>query len=125
VLLRILWEPHIIGADVGATPFFNWLLYGYGVPALAFWTAGALLRRRADEVPSRIVDAAAIPFTVLFAFMEIRHAMNGGDLYAPTARLGELPFTSRSGLRSSLGLIGGACALAASSMMWRRSSLPP
>jgi uncharacterized membrane protein len=71
VLARIAWEPRIVGADVGTTPIFNWLLYGYGVPTLAFWTAGYPLRRRAGDVPSRTVGAAAILFTVLFAFLEI------------------------------------------------------
>ncbi|HXY90218.1 MAG TPA: DUF2339 domain-containing protein, partial [Xanthobacteraceae bacterium] len=40
VVVRIGWEPRIVGADVGTTPIFNWLLYGYGVPAAAFWLAG-------------------------------------------------------------------------------------
>src|SRR6202012_991528 len=56
VLARIGYEPRIVGDDIGATPVFNWLLYGYGVPALAFWIAGWLLRRRADDLPARIVD---------------------------------------------------------------------
>ena len=63
-MLRIGYEPRIV-ADVGTTPIFNWILYGYGVPALAFWVAGWLLRKRADDVPSRMVDSGAILFTVL------------------------------------------------------------
>ena len=51
VLLRIGCEPRIVGRDVGTTPIFNWLLYGYGVPAASFWLGGYLLRRRADDVP--------------------------------------------------------------------------
>ncbi len=104
VLARIAWEPRIVGADVGTTPFFNWLLYGYGVPALAFWTAGTLLRRRADDVPSRVTDSAAILFTVLFAILEIRHAMNGGDVYAATGGLGEVAMDVAAGLAIAIGL---------------------
>ena len=52
VLLRVGYEPRIVGRDVGTTPIFNWLLYGYGVPAASFWYAGYLLRRRADECPA-------------------------------------------------------------------------
>jgi len=104
VLARIGWEPRIVGTDVGTTPFFNWLLYGYGVPALAFWVAGHLLRRRADDTPARIVDVAAILFTVLFAFMEIRHAMNGGDVYASTGGLGEVALQVAVGLALVIGL---------------------
>ena len=104
VLWRIAREPRIVGTDVGTTPFFNWLLYGYGVPALAFWTAGYLLRRRADDVPARLMDAAAILFTVLFASLEIRHAMNGGDIYAPHPGLAELALQVSSGLAITIGL---------------------
>ena len=57
---RIGYEPRIVGADLGTTPIFNWLLYGYGVPALSFWVAGWLLRRRADDLPARMADAGAI-----------------------------------------------------------------
>ena len=42
--------------EVGTTPIFNWLLYGYGVPAAAFWFGGHLLRRRADDLPARMVE---------------------------------------------------------------------
>ena len=73
VMARIGYEPRIVGDDIGTTPIFNWILYGYGVPALAFWLAGHVLRRRADDVPARMVEAAAILFTVLPAFLEIRH----------------------------------------------------
>jgi uncharacterized membrane protein len=98
VLLRVLWDPRIVGDDVGATPILNWLLWGYGVPALAFWYAGRLLRRQADDLVSRTVEAAAITFTALTAFFEIRHLMNDGDIYRPAVRVGEL------GLQVSTGL---------------------
>ncbi len=104
VVARIAWEPRIVGIDVGTTPFFNWLLYGYGVPALAFWTAGYLLRRRADDIPSRTLDAVAILFTVLFAMLEIRHAMNGGNIYAARSGLGELALQVSVGLALAIGL---------------------
>ena len=84
VMLRIGYEPRIM-ADIGTTPIFNWILYGYGVPAAAFWLAGWLLRRRADDTPARMVDAAAILFTVLTAFLEIRHYIYSGDIYLSTS----------------------------------------
>ncbi len=104
VLARIAWEPRIVGADLGTTPFFNWLLYGYGVPALAFWRAGWLLRCRADDVPSRTLDAAAILFVVMFAVLEIRHAMNAGDVYAARGGLGEVALHVCVGLALAIGL---------------------
>ncbi|MFX6899748.1 DUF2339 domain-containing protein, partial [Acinetobacter baumannii] len=45
VVLRIGYEPRIVGSAVGTTPIFNWLLWGYGVPALCFWGGSYFLRR--------------------------------------------------------------------------------
>ncbi len=98
VLVRIAWEPRIVGDQIGTTPIFNWLLYGYGCPALAFWIGGTLLRRRADDNPARIVDAGAVLFTVLLANAEIRHYAHGGNLYSPERGLTEVALLVCAGL---------------------------
>ena len=124
VLARILWEPRIVGTDVGTTPVLNWLLYGYGVPAVSFWTAGHLLRRRADDAPARTLEAAAILFAVLLVFLEIRHAMNGGDIYAANSALPNWRCKSRPVSPSQSASNGCAFAAAISSTMSARSSSP-
>jgi uncharacterized membrane protein len=103
VLVRIAWEPRIVGADVGTTPIFNWLLYGYGIPAAAFWLAGHLLRQRGDDGPARIVDSGAITLTVLTAFLEIRHYINLGDVYYRSASLAEVALQVGVGLAMVIG----------------------
>src|SRR5204863_6992603 len=70
VTARIGYDPRIVGEAVGTTPIFNWLLWGYGLPALSFWAASHFLHRRGDDTPLRMVEAAAILFTALLAFME-------------------------------------------------------
>ena len=104
VVLRIGYEPRIVGDAVGATPIFNWLLWGYGVPALSFWAGSHFLRRRGDDAPLRAVEAAAILFTVLLVFMEIRHAVNGGDVYRDTAGLTETALQVCAALAMAIGL---------------------
>ena len=104
VLLRLGWEPRIVGNDIGATPIFNWLLYGYGVPAAAFWLGGYMLRQRADDVPTRIIDSGAILLTVLAAFLEIRHFVTGGDIYADKSNLTEVALQVCVGLAMTIGL---------------------
>jgi uncharacterized membrane protein len=103
VLLRIAYEPRIVGSDVGTTPIFNWLLYGYGIPAAAFWLGGHLLRRRADDGPARIVDSGAITLTVLTVILEIRHFINGGDVYRDAAGLTEVALQVCAGLAMVIG----------------------
>lgn len=87
VTARIAYDPRIVGDAVGTTPIFNWLLWGYGLPAASFWGASIFLRRRADDVPLRMVETAAILFTALLAFMEIRHFATGGRMTAPPSLL--------------------------------------
>ncbi|MFO1107941.1 MAG: DUF2339 domain-containing protein [Bradyrhizobium sp.] len=104
VVLRIGWEPRIVGTDVGTTPIFNWLLWGYGVPALCFWGGSYFLRRNGDDAPLRAVEAAAILFTVLLAFMEIRHYVNNGDVYRQNAGLTEVALQVCVALAMAIGL---------------------
>ncbi len=104
VVLRIGYEPRIVGDAVGTTPIFNWLLWGYGVPAASFWAAAHIMRPRGDDAPLRTIEAAAILFTMLFAFMEIRHAINGGDVYAAVASLSEFALDVCAMLALAIGL---------------------
>jgi uncharacterized membrane protein len=104
VVLRIGYEPRIVGDAVGTTPIFNWLLWGYGIPALSFWIGSIFLRRRGDDAPLRTVESAAILFTVLLAFMEIRHAVNGGDVYRDMAGLTETALQVCVALAMAIGL---------------------
>jgi uncharacterized membrane protein len=104
VVLRIGYEPRIAGDEVGTTPIFNWLLWGYGIPALSFWIGSIFLRRRGDDAPLRTVESAAILFTVLLAFMEIRHAANDGNVYRDTAGLTETALHVCVALAMAIGL---------------------
>lgn len=104
VLARVGWDLRVVGDNYGTTPIFNWILYGYGVPAAAFWIGARLLRRRADDVSVRSVESAAILFTALTAVLEIRHLMNSGDVYSARAGLGELGLQVSVGLAMVIGL---------------------
>jgi uncharacterized membrane protein len=104
VAVRIAYQPRIVGDDIGTTPIFNWLLYGYGIPAASFWFGGWLLRKRADHLPAHIVDAGAILFTVLLVVMEIRHYVTGGDIYKPMSGPTEIMLYTNVGLAMTIGL---------------------
>jgi len=104
VVLRVAYEPRIAGDDIGTTPIFNWLLWGYGIPAASFWIGSIFLRRRADDAPLRTVEAAAILFTVLLVFLEIRHALYGGDVYHAIPSLAEFALQLCAALAMAIGL---------------------
>ena len=104
VLARVAWEPRIVGNIVDAAPILNWILYGYGVPTAAFWLGGHLLRRRADDGPARMCDAAALLFGVLLMFLEIRHYVTSGDIYRASSTLTEIALQVSAGLAITIGL---------------------
>ena len=91
VAARLAWEPRVVGAALGSTPVFNWLLFGYGVPALAFGYAARMMRRAngVEDMPVKIAQALAILFSAFLVFFEIRHFINNGNPYAATSRLVE------------------------------------
>ncbi|UCI18166.1 DUF2339 domain-containing protein [Mesorhizobium sp. B2-1-8] len=87
VLGRVAFDPTIVGAEfLSTTPVFNWLLPGYGVPALAFGFAAWQLAHTTDGRPRLAMEAAAALFALLTLAMLVRHAMHGGviDSAAPT-----------------------------------------
>jgi uncharacterized membrane protein len=102
---RLAYEPRIMGADLGATPIFNWLLFGYGVPAVAFGLAARVMRRASGEdLPIQIAQALSVIFSALLFFFEIRHALNGGNPYAKGSGLIEQGLFATTSLGFSLAL---------------------
>ena len=55
-------------------------------------------------LPARMVDSGAILFTVLLAFLEIRHYVNGGDMYRPWSGVVEIMLYVNVGLAMTIGL---------------------
>lgn len=85
VLGRLAWDPRIMGADLGTTPIFNWLVLGYGAPALALLGAGHVLKREREDLAVRLCDALGVLFAALLVFFEIHHALNDGDPLAASS----------------------------------------
>lgn len=90
VMTRVAVDPTIVGAaNLQTTPVFNWLLPGYGIPALAFTFAAWQLARTTDGRPRLVMEAGAVLFALLTAAMLTRHAMNGGVIDASEPTLAE------------------------------------
>ncbi|PKR89003.1 DUF2339 domain-containing protein [Pleomorphomonas diazotrophica] len=105
VIARVAWDPRIVGDDLGTTVLFNPLLYGYGVPTLAFaYAAWRFGRTPGDPRYVPVFEALAVIFTALTATVEVHHAMNGGDMFAPVSSLAEQSLLSMVMMAISLGL---------------------
>jgi len=77
VLARLALNPYLLGYPIAPTPVFNWLLYGYGVPALAFIVATREFGSRVDDLLVGVLEAGSAVFTTLLLTFELRHALYG------------------------------------------------
>ena len=102
---RFAYEPRIVGDALGKTILFNWLLFGYGVPALAFGLAARIMRRSGEDAPMRVAQALSILCCALLLSFEIRHALNDGDPFAPMSGLIEQGLFAVVGILFSLVLM--------------------
>lgn len=87
VLVRLALNPYALDYPM-AGPIFNWLLYGYGVPALAFMVATRQFGSRADDPLVGLLEAGSLLLTTMLLTFELRHALYG-RISAPHAELGK------------------------------------
>ncbi|WP_246389325.1 DUF2339 domain-containing protein [Microvirga mediterraneensis] len=97
ILGRLIWDPTIVGGDPGPV-IVNWLLWGYGVPAIAFLAASRLLERTGRDWTVRLTESLGIAFAAFLVFFEIRHALHAGDPLAATTDLLEIGLVATESL---------------------------
>jgi uncharacterized membrane protein len=109
---RIAWDPAIVGGDLGTTPIFNWLLFGYGVPAAGFVLAAWLLGRHGRDIWLEAMEAVAILAVAVSLAVLGLHALDPGQLFSPIDTLAET---------AMLVVIGGGMALGLLRLSHRRN----
>ena len=108
VLARLLPGPWILDFPIGATPIFNWLLYGYGVPLVAFAAAAWLFRRERDDALVTVLDAGAVAIAFLLVTLELHHFFRGNLAYSFNFGLVEVSSFAVAWLLVALGLARAA-----------------
>jgi uncharacterized membrane protein len=81
VTVRLALNPYVFSYRYDPAPIFNWLLYGYGIPALACFLAARWFRRIADDRLVQLLEGISLVFVFLLFSLEIRHFVNGGRLW--------------------------------------------
>jgi uncharacterized membrane protein len=102
---RILYDPLIAGGDLGGTPVFNWLLWGYGVPAVSFFLASRLLERSGRDRVVRFTESLSIVFAALLVYFELRHWLQDGDVFADASDHLEMGLIATASLAFSLVMV--------------------
>src|SRR3546814_9484137 len=77
VLARLVLNWNVLDYPLGSLPGVNWILYGYGVPALAFWWAARRLHRQRDDGLVTLLEGGALVLFWLLLTFEIRSLFVG------------------------------------------------
>ena len=80
VLVRLVFNPELLRYPLSDTPFFNWLLYGYGVPAAAFIVATRQFGSRADDLLVKLLEAGSVVFSILLVTLQLWQALGDRPL---------------------------------------------
>jgi uncharacterized membrane protein len=80
VLVRLILNAEVLRYALSDTPIFNWLLYGYGIPAAAFILATRQFGSRADDLLVKVLEAGSVVFSVLLVSLELWHALSDRPL---------------------------------------------
>ncbi|MEA1653000.1 DUF2339 domain-containing protein [Nitrospirillum sp. BR 11164] len=117
VVARLTLNPWLLDYPLNGTSPLNWLLWGYGAPALACAAGAWLLGRRRDDRPRQGLAAAALVLGLLFACLEIQVMQTGRLASDPFALL---PTSLRSVLFLAVALVltGRRSALAGPVAPW-------
>jgi uncharacterized membrane protein len=91
VAIRLLFNASVFEYPIGTSPLFNWLLYGYGVPLLAFAAAARLARRQGpgEEKFATLLESGALAFAFALVTLEVRQLYHPGTPGRGAASLAE------------------------------------
>jgi uncharacterized membrane protein len=77
VLLRLVFNVNIVDYPMAGLAGANWVLYGYGLPALAFFFAARGFRRHGDDLLVTVLEWGCLVFATLLISFEIRTLVEG------------------------------------------------
>ena len=105
VLIRLTLNLYIFDYGLEGWLGVNWILYGYGIPALAFYGAARLFRQGEDGRLVLLLESAALLFFVLLLSFEIRHLVGEGRLDQMRYEFAEISLQSAAWGVTAFGLL--------------------
>ena len=72
ILVRLALNPYVLSYEVNHALGTQWILYGYGIPAIAFFAAGWLFKQRFNDLTVTVMESGAFVFALLLVALEIR-----------------------------------------------------
>jgi uncharacterized membrane protein len=77
VLSRLVLNYNIFDYPLVGNPMVSWVIYGYGVPAIAFFLAARMFRKLDADALVGLLEAGALAFFVLLVSFQIRLVVAG------------------------------------------------
>ena len=103
VLVRLLLNHNVLDYPPGDNLLLNWIVYGYGVPAIMFFVSSRIFGQSAKDHLATLLEAGALVFFVFLVSLEIR-IMTTGSLDSPNYGLFEQSLQSLAWLSISFVL---------------------
>lgn len=113
VLVRLVGNPSIFYYAHGSGFLLMWVLYGYGIPAIAFHRAAITFARSANDLLVAVLESGALIFFILLVTFEIRYLVTGSIINVKYA-LTEQSLQSIAWLLIACGLLAGGSRVNAS-----------
>jgi uncharacterized membrane protein len=105
VVIRLLLNPAVLRYPIGELPVFNWILYGYGLPALAFAAAAFLYRKSGWSIAGEALAWSSATFAFALLSLEVRQGFHPGAIRRAGTTLTEIATYSHLWLAAGLVLL--------------------
>lgn len=89
VVARLLLNPFVLEYPIGEMPIFDWLLWGYLVPAACCAVAARFYAELSDDGLVFGLEIGSVAFAGAWAALEIRHLFHPSDLTSSAWTLAE------------------------------------
>lgn len=102
---RVAWDPAVVGDDLGTTPVFNWLTYGYGVPAAGFVLTAYLLANGKRDLWLEIAEGISVATVTAAIALVGLHVLDPRQVFTGIDTLAEAALLVFIGGGVALGLL--------------------
>lgn len=114
---RLLLNPYLLSYPLGDGGLLPWFIYGYGIPAAAFWFTARTLQPHKDDWVIHLLEAGAIAFVTCLVSFQIRHSF-AGTIDAKYDDLWEVALHSAVWLAISYGIYASGALSSRPALKW-------
>ncbi|TNE41345.1 MAG: DUF2339 domain-containing protein [Alphaproteobacteria bacterium] len=104
VFARLLLNPFALNYPIDPPLWINWMQYGYGMPALAFYFAARWFEETKKDLLTEVLKVGVLVFVLVLILSQVRLFIHDGDLRANRYLLSEAAVNTLTWLAFAYGL---------------------